>query len=129
MNARKLVDFRGSYHYCYQHGQSDPLTAKQILVCLFPRRQRQGRRRSTRQTDRKKALKVAGQFEQVGQRKLAPRTAPETLAELYREIYTEKLPVATVRKFIADWLHTNNRKYLPERLRYTKRALRSFSSF
>jgi len=59
------------------------------------------RRRSTRQTDRKKALKVAEQFEQIGRHKLAPR-----LAELYREIYGETLPVATVRKFVADWLQT-----------------------
>ena len=44
------------------------------------------RRRSTGQTDRKKALKVAEQFEQVGRRKLAPRTVRESLAELYREI-------------------------------------------
>src|ERR1700680_812695 len=64
------------------------------------------RRRSTRQTDRKKALKVAEQFEQVGRRKLAPRAVRESLAELYREIYGEALPVATVRKFVADWLQT-----------------------
>ena len=59
------------------------------------------RRRSTGQTDRKKALKVAEQFEQIGRRKLAPRTVRESLAELYREIYGETLPVATVRKFVA----------------------------
>jgi hypothetical protein len=64
------------------------------------------RRKSTGHTDRKKALKIAEQFEQVGQRKLAPRTVRGTLAELYREVYSETLPVATVRKFIADWLHT-----------------------
>ena len=64
------------------------------------------RRKSTGHTDRKKALKVAEQFEQVGQRKLAPRTVRETLAELYREIHSETLPVPTVRKFIGDWLHT-----------------------
>src|ERR1700733_6188404 len=60
------------------------------------------RRRSTGQTDRKKALKVAEQFEQIGRRKLAPRTVRESLAELYREIYGETLPVATLRKFVAD---------------------------
>ena len=61
------------------------------------------RRRSTGQTDRKKALKVAEQFEQIGRRKLAPRTVRESLAAFYREIYGETLPVATVRKFVADW--------------------------
>ncbi len=87
------------------------------------------RRKSTGHTDRKKALKVAEQFEQVGQRKLAPQTVRETLAELYREIYSETLPVATVRKFIADWLHTKQPEVSAERLRFTKRAPPSFSSF
>ena len=73
------------------------------------------RRRSTGQTDRKKALKVAEQFEQIGRRKLAPRTVRESLAELYREIYGETLPVATVRKFVADWLQTKE----PEVCRYS----------
>src|ERR1700722_4282361 len=87
------------------------------------------RRRSTKQTDLKKALKVAEQFEQVGRRKLAPRTVRESLAELYREIYGETLPVATVRKFVTDWLQMKGPENLLERLRFTKRASPSFSSF
>ena len=54
---------------------------------------------STKTTDRKKAMKIAEQFEQVGQRKVLPRTVRETLADLYREIYGEALPVATIRQF------------------------------
>jgi integrase len=64
------------------------------------------RRKSTKTTDRKKALKIAEQYEQVGQRRLPGRTVRETLAELYREIYGEALPVATVRQFIESWLKT-----------------------
>ena len=48
-------------------------------------------------TDRKKAMKIAEQYEQVGQRKLASKTVRETIAELYREIYNDALPEATVR--------------------------------
>ena len=70
----------------------------------------------------KKALKVAEQFEQVGQRKLAPRTVRETLAELYREIYSETLPVATVRKFIADWLRTKQPEVSPGTLVFYKNS-------
>jgi hypothetical protein len=105
MNTRKLVDFRGSYHYCYQHGQLTRKPRSKYWFACFRDVNGKQRRRSTRQTDRKKALKVAEQFEQVGQRKLAPRTVRESLAELYlyREIYGETLPVATIRKFVADW--------------------------
>jgi len=87
------------------------------------------RRRSTRQTDRKKALKVAEQFEQVGRRKLAPRTVRESLAELYREIYGETLPVATVRKFVADWLQTKEPEVSAGTLAFYKKSIAKFLEF
>jgi integrase len=87
------------------------------------------RRRSTRQTDRKKALKVAEQFEQVGRRKLAPRTIRESLAELYREIYGETLPVATVRKFVADWLQTKEPEVSAGTLAFYKKSIAKFLEF
>ena len=87
------------------------------------------RRRSTRQTDRKKALKVAEQFEQIGRRKLAPRTVRESLAELYREIYGETLPVATVRKFVADWLQTKEPEVSAGTLAFYKKSIAKFLEF
>ena len=87
------------------------------------------RRRSTGQTDRKKALKVAEQFEQIGRRKLAPRTVRESLAELYREIYGETLPVATVRKFVADWLQTKEPEVSAGTLAFYKKSIAKFLEF
>jgi transcription initiation factor TFIIIB Brf1 subunit/transcription initiation factor TFIIB len=59
------------------------------------------RRKSTKTSDRKKAIKIAEQYEQVAQRKMPARAVRETLAELYREIYNEsprrsKLSTGTV---------------------------------
>jgi hypothetical protein len=68
-----------------------------------------------------KALKVAEQFEQVGQRKLAPRTVRETLAELYREIYNETLP--------ADWLHTKQPEASAGTLAFYKKSTAKFLEF
>jgi integrase len=62
------------------------------------------RRLSTKQTDRKKAMKVAEQYEQITQRKLPVHTVRQTLAELAREAYGETFPSATVRQFIEAWL-------------------------
>jgi hypothetical protein len=62
------------------------------------------RRRSTKQTDRKRAMKVAEQYEQITQRKLPVHTVRQTLAELAREAYGETFPSATVRQFIEAWL-------------------------
>jgi hypothetical protein len=63
------------------------------------------RRKSIKTTDHKKAMKIAEQCEQVGQR-IPGKTVRETLADLYREIYNESLPSATVRRFIENWLNT-----------------------
>jgi integrase len=62
------------------------------------------RRVSTKQTDRKKAMKIAEQYEQITQRKLPVHTVRQTLAELAREAYGETFPSATVRQFIEAWL-------------------------
>jgi hypothetical protein len=86
-------------------------------------------RKSTRQTDRKKALKIAEQFEQVGRRKLAPRTVRESLAKLYREIYCETLPVATVRKFVADWLQTKGPEVSAGTLAFYKKSIAKLLEF
>ena len=61
-------------------------------------------RRSTGQTDRKKALEIARHFELVAQRRLKPQRVRETLSELYHQIYGESIPSATVRQYVADWL-------------------------
>jgi hypothetical protein len=62
------------------------------------------RRLSTKQTDRKKAMKVAEQYEQISQRKVPIHTVRQTLAELAPEAHGETFPSATVRQFIEAWL-------------------------
>jgi integrase len=62
------------------------------------------RRASTKQTDRKKAMKIAEQYEQISQRKVPVHTVRQTLAELAREAYGEAFPSATVQQFIEAWL-------------------------
>ena len=62
------------------------------------------RRLSTKQTDRKKAMKVAEQYEQVSQCKLPVHNVRQTLTALAREAYGETFPSATVRQFTEAWL-------------------------
>ena len=49
-------------------------------------------------------LEVAKHYELVAQRRLKPQRVRETLAELYRQIYGESVPTATLRNYVADWL-------------------------
>jgi len=62
------------------------------------------RRRSTGETNEKKARQIAQHYEQMAQRKLKPHKALETLSEIIREAYGETVPTATVRKYSEDWL-------------------------
>ena len=62
------------------------------------------RRRSTGETNQRKAMEIARRYEQVAQHKLKPAKFRETLLELYREVYGATIPKATVRQFAEEWL-------------------------
>src|ERR1700745_1645814 len=79
--------------------------SKYLFAC-FRDLQGKQRRVSTKQTERKKAMKIAEQYEQISQRKLPVQTVRQTLAELAREAYGETFPFATVRQFIAAWFQS-----------------------
>ena len=87
------------------------------------------RRKSTKATDRKKAMKIAEQFEQVGQRRLPAKTVRETLAELYREIYNDNLPSSTVRRFIENWLNTKQPEVSPATFAFYKKSTAKLLEF
>jgi integrase len=61
-------------------------------------------RRTTRETNEKKARQIAQHYEQVAQKKLKPHKVRETLSELYRQVYGEVVPTATVRQYVEIWL-------------------------
>jgi hypothetical protein len=87
------------------------------------------RRKSTKTTDHKKAMNIAEQCEQVGQRKLPGKTVRETLADLYREIYNESLPSATVRRFIENWLNTKQPEVSPATLAFYRKSTAKLLEF
>src|SRR5260370_19143463 len=127
---------------CYQHSwvsvTSTPFTlmasiirkprSKYWFACFRDLQGRQ-RRKSTKQTDRKKALRVAEQYEQVSQRKLPVRTVRETLVELFREAYGESVPRATVREFIAAWLKNKAPELAPATLDFYRKSTTKFLQF
>ena len=71
------------------------LRSKYWFACFQDLHGRQ-HRRSTGQTDRKKALEIARHYELVAQRRLKPQRVRETLSELYHQIYGESIPSAAV---------------------------------
>ena len=61
-------------------------------------------RRTTRETNKLRALRVAEQFERVAQRKLSASRVRATFAEFYRAHYKEDLPHVSVRDYAQRWL-------------------------
>ena len=61
-------------------------------------------RRTTGETNKKRAFAVAEQFERVAQGKGKPQRVRQALTEFYREHYGVELPFSNVRDFARKWL-------------------------
>ena len=99
------MDTLGRYHYCYHNMAS--LTKKphsKFWFACFRDRGGKQHRRSTGETNERKAIEIARRYEQVAQHKVKPAKFRETLLELYREVYGTAVPKATVREFAEEWL-------------------------
>ena len=106
IQERKVLNKYGRYQYVTSRSMASitkKLRSKYWFACFRDLHGHQ-HRRSTGQTDRKKALEIARHYELVAQRRLKPQRVKETLSELYHQIYGETIPSATVRQYVADWL-------------------------
>lgn len=61
-------------------------------------------KRSTKLTDRSKALIMAQKFEASYRMKLTEAQARKVVSDIYEQIHGERLFHATVRKFLTDWM-------------------------
>jgi len=57
------------------------------------------------------------------------RAVRETLAELYREMYNESLPTATVRGFTENWLNTKQPEISPATLAFYRKSTNKLLEF
>jgi hypothetical protein len=76
-------------------------SSRYFFACFRDKTGRQ-RRLSTGQTDRKKALSIALEWETVGRKLRKASHVRETTNRLIREFYGEETPNVTVREFCAS---------------------------
>jgi integrase len=62
------------------------------------------KQRSTKETDRRRALKIAEMWEGVAHRARTARQAQKVIADVYREIVGESLPSSSTRAYFDSWL-------------------------
>jgi integrase len=86
-------------------------------------------RRSTKETNHKKAMKLAEQMEQISQRKLSPRAVRETMIALYREAYGDTLPASSTRTYVANWLKVKSPEVAGTTLVFYRKGLDKFIEF
>jgi integrase len=86
-------------------------------------------RKSSEQTDRKKALEVAKHYELVAQRKIKPQKVRETLSQLYQDIYGQTVPAATLRQYVDDWLKVKEPETAPATIAGYRKSTTKFPGY
>jgi integrase len=86
-------------------------------------------RRTTRETDRKRAQAVAEKYEHAAKAQGNPQRVRKILSEFLREHFGEELPFATVRDFVAPWLAARKAETSPATFRRYEEVTAKFLAF
>ncbi len=82
--------------------------------------------RSTKETDRKKALKLAEAFEDAARRRVTARQMQSVIADLYAKIVGTPLGFSTVRAFFESWLSRKKPETSPTTFMFYEGKARRF---
>src|SRR5215472_7404957 len=87
-----------------------------------------GRRvqRSTKETDRKKAQKIAEQWEAATRGRVTARQTQRVIADLYRDITGQRLVFPTVREYFKSWVTRKKPETAPSTYRFYHDKARGF---
>ena len=87
-----------------------------------------GRRvhRSTKETDRKKAQKIAEQWEAATRGRVTARQTQRGIADLYRNITGQRLVFPTVREYFESWVARKKPETAPSTYRFYQDKARGF---
>lgn len=92
---------------------------------------RNGRRlkRSTATSNRKKAQKIADEYEAAARRKRTALQVRRVISQLHQEITGEEVLQTSVRQFVNDWLERKTPEVAETTLRFYKNASDKFLAF
>lgn len=86
-------------------------------------------RRTTRETDKKRALVLAFTYEKIATRRGSPERIKKVIAELYRDHYGEDLPAVTMRVYCERWVAARTTETSPATHRRYKDVVTGFLDF
>ena len=103
-------------------------TSPYWIACFRDYNQKQ-RRRSTRETNRKRAQQIADALEQVSKRKMNARRIREAVNEIYRQVSGESLPHSSVKTHAAVWLGQKKLECKPASYELYQKGINKFLCF
>jgi integrase len=91
------------------------------------------RRRSTKieamESTRKRAMKIADEFELAAKQVRTARQVRKVITELHRELSGAELPTATVRQYSDSWIERKRNEVKPSTLTYYRSKTNTFIDF
>jgi len=107
----------------WKHPQSKYFTA-----CFRDNKGRQ-RRITTKETSRKKAQKLADEYERAARTKRTLRQAQAVLDRLYEELSGEKVVRTSFRQYLDEWLKAKNAETARSTMIFYRGSLNKFVQF
>lgn len=86
-------------------------------------------RRSTKATNRKIAMRIAGEYELATLKRRTSRQVREVIASLHREITGDELAFPTVKEYVAAWLERKGPETADSTLAFYKKSTGNFLSY
>lgn len=103
-------------------------TSRYWIACYTDETGRQ-RQRSTGEIDRRKALRMAFDFEDGYRRMKTESQARRVLSDIYEEVHGEKLSSSSIESFFIRWIKAKEAEITPSSLTRYKSAVQSLLDF
>jgi len=107
----------------WKHPQSKYFTA-----CFRDHNGRQ-RRITTKETSRKKAQKIADEYERAARTKRTLKQAQAVLDRLHEELSGEKVVRTSFHRYLNDWLKAKDAETAPSTMTFYRGSLNKFVQF
>ncbi len=133
--------FRGEYVFVHQRGRTWMLLVlllggklwrhpeSQYWTACFRDQNGRQRRISTKETNNKKALKIAEEFEQAAMTKRTVKQVQLALDRLHEEVSGERLIRATFHRYLNDWLAAKRAETALSTMTFYQGSLNKFLQF
>lgn len=86
-------------------------------------------RRSTKATNRKTAMRIAGEYEKATLKRRTSRQVREVIASLHREITGDELAFPTVKEYVTTWLERKGPETAVSTLAFYKKSTGNFLTY